>query len=271
MSPLCPLQRPRPVPSGGDAQPLRSDSFEHLQQAYASESELPVFWTPAYVEKRLIEAAYVSDRSTKKPGPKAFGNNWPDIMMEFSEVERFEAERNAFFDERQFKPDAAAVSRADEALAWIPAYVRHPLQCDAIRLYAAGKAFGIPVEPLLANRMKRARRGMPRALLQINADREQQRRRLAAQFAAEANERMANLAKRRRRPLTAEQQAFIKADVQQRLNEACQPFLRMEKDDIRPHHALPGKCLAPATYHRMRKAAAAAIADALNFAEVPIR
>ena len=255
---------------------VSTDGWGGRLEAHAEEREdgLPTYWTPEYVETRLIEAVAVIDQSTRRPGPKAYGNNWPDVLREFSDLVDSDAWENYLTTgkDSRIKPDAAAVSRADEALGWIPAYVGTEIQHDAIRLYVTSKAFGRPVEPVLAKRLKKARRGMTSALLKINAEREQERRRLAKAVAEEANGRKARLIQKRKgKPLTYEQNAFIDQEAHERMAAACAPFLPMHEKDIRPHHAMPGKCLSRRNYDKQRKLASAAIAEALNFAEVPIR
>ena len=69
-------------------------------------------WTRDDVEDRVVEAAKVLKRL---PNPKVQGyfNTWPDVMVEFADMVGRPAEPM-----RRPPPDAAAISRMEEAITW---------------------------------------------------------------------------------------------------------------------------------------------------------
>jgi hypothetical protein len=228
---------------------------------------LPAIWTPEHVQERLVSAIDVLWRTVGKIGPRQHANAWPEMLAEFTEVERFQAERNRFFESRP-RPTGEEISLSEHALDWSMRFLPDaPLQRDAIWLWAMGKALGREVSPILRKRKRKAMALIPATIARINAERDRARQRAAYALVGEANDRISRLMDKNK--LTIERRERIKREMQARLQLECAGLLPIQ--DIGPTEAMPGKCLTPGTYEWQRKKAAAAIAHGLNNAGEKVR
>ncbi len=222
-------------------------------------------WTPEMVGERMIEAIDVLHRSVGRVGPRRVGNGWPAFVREWEDLLDEDSWRNHQESRSELRPppDRFAVSRSDHALEWLNRFLLElPLQRDALWLWAAGQALGRDVEPFLRKRKRLAEAAMPMTLNRINAERERERRKIGRALVAEANARMDLL--RGKGKLTPERRARIAREMHERAVSMCAGIMPLA--EIRPTDAMPDRCLSPRTYHRMRKAALATIADGLNLA-----
>ena len=231
---------------------------------------IPIAWVPAHIGVRMIEAFSVLIASVGRVGPRSHSNAWPDMMQEFHELvdaqtrAQMEADRRAALERKRERPSAEAHSRADEALAWPLRYLRaFPLQADAIQLWAFCRATGREIEPILADRNKRAKALAADLSSKENTRRDLARSEVLRSNAAWANERLAGVSDPQRI-------AAIKRNAEIR----CQ----REIDDrdlravtLRPHEAMPGKILGRTYLDKQRKIAMMTICEALTRDEVVVR
>ena len=243
------------------------------------EDETPTQWTPEHVGKRLTEAFDVLSRYSVRVGPKKYGNGWPAMIHEFSDM--VDAQARALADkERQqaitSRPTSDEVSRMDEALRWSMNYLADlPMPADALMLWAYAKALHRDMDGMLHQRKKRAMALASGMMKRANADphhgdcrsladqwRAALRRQLAREVMDALNAKLAEIPK-------DEHEAAIKSaheDMKARCKTAnCLPYR------FRPRDAMPNRVMTRTWLDHNRKIAAAAIAKGLRRAAVPVR
>lgn len=254
------------------------DEFSTLTRAYADAGEdgIPLLWTPAHVQTRLVEAMRVCVRATVRPGPRSFGNNMPPVIREFADF----AGRGESGEERieKWMQDVEAIranrfsvdemSRADEAISWCATYIAaDPQQCDAIQAWAMCKAVGWSVEKLLRKRviaagklMERRKQEMPDVVTVDRETADEIRRRIKA-WAQDA--------------CTKEPKAKHKgiwASAMVRWNREIKAAKVIQRrSQVKPQDVMPGRVFTRAWLDQKRHAAAKGIADGLNDARVLVR
>jgi hypothetical protein len=158
-------------------------SFESYIEAYAEEGDIPAIWTPEHVTYRLVEVFDVLRRTPMRYLPKVYGNAWPTMVREYSDmvdteklaealvtgqtvtargmVQDAEAEARRIAEqeaaeevERKSKiPLPDEVSRAEEAMCWSMTYLqRRPMQADGLQAWAFCTAGNIPIDVFLRAR-----------------------------------------------------------------------------------------------------------------------
>lgn len=84
------------------------------------------------IRERLLLAAKLTERSTGRAGPKAYGNSWPPMLREFVDLVAQESgqegERDRDVNRIMLQPTARQISQAEEALTWR----RHVTEAQAL-------------------------------------------------------------------------------------------------------------------------------------------
>lgn len=255
-----------------------ADDLSSRAQAIG-EDEVPTQWTPEHVQNRLIEAFRLVRRNPRV-GPRVNANGWPEYLREFSDLtDMIEDEDLA---ELRKKITASEASRMNEALAWPMQYLEgKPLAADALMTWAYAIAIKRDMAALLAHRKKRAmalaaemmeRHNAPPhldpdgvvkdtrdpAVLQAYATRLE----IAREVAKITNVALSSAAVTIHAQIRADAQKAFRA----RCREAgCLPLV------VKPHEAMPGKCLSRTNLDRQRRNAAAAISHELSLQGALIR
>ncbi|WP_185982837.1 hypothetical protein [Aureimonas mangrovi] len=106
-------------------------------------------WTRELVLEELIRACEVYDALPIRTGPQAYGSTMPPILREvkdeFTAGGRAKANDNdakARAVLRRARATAADISRADQALAWVPAFVPTPDLREVLMRHAVVRARG---------------------------------------------------------------------------------------------------------------------------------
>lgn len=255
------------------------DELSELAAAYA-DGDTPSVWTPAHVQLRLIEAYGVLSRTPDRVGPKMFGSNWPAIVRDFADLVEAEKLEEAIRTknvrtlqsllasvdrlakdvigqeaqeaaDRVGLPDSIEASRAEEALSWGVQFLqRHPLQSDALHMWAFCTARGYKMAPILRKRVLAAD-------AKIAYRREQQKRDLARFWSAWANERIA---------ASLQSPASIKAEAIKLARARLAQFPRIKRSDV-----IPDRCFTKQWLDSNRKIGAELLAKALRKAGVSVR
>lgn len=250
-----------------------------------TEAAIPAAWTPEHVQARLVEAFDILARSGTRVGPRQHANGWPAMVHEFADLVDAQARAIAEKEkqqERAARPTADELSRMNEALAWPLHHLDgRPLQSDALMLWAYATALDRDMAAMLHARKKRATALADEMARRHNApphrddkgvvkdtrdpavlEAYERRAAIAREVAELANVEMA------RASLTkhAEIRAQARAAFLDRCREAGCPPLQ-----IKPHEAMPGRCLSRTNLDRQRKVAAAAVATGLRRAGVAVR
>ena len=155
-----------------------------LDRAAAYEGLTLIGWTPEAVALRMVEAASVVARTPMHIGPKGAQGFWPQVLvvaqdlvdeetqerlMRFphlvgdweahidSKTRRRMSENKSAEWSRPSQPEAAELSRAEEALRWPALYLAdRPLLADALTLWALCIGTGASLRASLRQRVKDA-------------------------------------------------------------------------------------------------------------------
>lgn len=108
----------------------------------------PDYWTPSEVDRRLVDAIRLGERTTGRVGPKAYGSGSPVYVHEaldlWYQAEQEEAERkaNAAVHNRvRLGATSTQVANADRAIRWPAIYLGDkPNERRALQLYLWCKA-----------------------------------------------------------------------------------------------------------------------------------
>lgn len=248
------------------------------------EGDVPSSWTPEHVQSRMVEAFDILARSGTRIGPRQHANGWPAMIHEFSDLVDAQARALAEKEKQQelgARPTADELSRMNEALKWPMAYLDgKPLQSDALMLWAYATALGRDMAAMLHHRKKRATALAEEMMRRHNApphlhegqikdtrdrsvlDAYERRMEIAREVTKITNEALARASNATHGQIRAEAHAVFKARCRE---EGC------SKLDVKPHEAMPGRCLSRANLDKQRKIAAAAIASSLRRGGVMIR
>ncbi|WP_199085984.1 hypothetical protein [Bosea sp. ASV33] len=233
----------------------------------------------------MVEAFDILARSGTRVGPRQHANGWPAMIHEFSDLVDAQARALAEKEkqqERAARPTADELSRMNEALKWPMAYLDgRPLPSDAMMLWAYATALGRDMAAMLHHRKKRAMALADEMMRRHNApphrddkgavkdtrepaviEAHERRAAIAREVAGLANAEMAkaNLSKH------AEIRVQARAVFMARCREAgCLPL------QVKPHEAMPGRCLSRTNLDRQRKIAAATVATGLRRAGIAVR
>ena len=152
-------------------------SFQRAIEAYAGvpddddqgdpfsrrEYVVPTLWTPYHVAKRLVVAFDILEAITHAPGPQMYGNGWPLMLREYSDLvdedslrnHRAEFERAAV--RRRLRPTPIEIDMSEEAIGWPGAFLTLGGQeIDALVLWTLSTVKGLNVSRLLMRRRARA-------------------------------------------------------------------------------------------------------------------
>lgn len=269
---------------------------------------VPKRWTATHVAKRMLDAFGIIDATTTTPGPKMFGNGWPDMMREASDLVDAKAWANhqAAFgsaaSRARARPTAAQIDMAEEACGWAPAVLpENSQEIDALYLWTIATARGLNVQRILNRRSSQAdamiaalrrRMGVQETVIR---DPEQLQRTIAG-VALSANllleEAVTELraARERQARTKPESPKGIRADrdVSDALDDIVfarkhavervrkialfeQLIVRPPEARIRRSEVMPGKVFTHPVYDVRRRDAAEAIADALDGRRVRVR
>ena len=218
------------------------DEFSTLTRAYADAGEdgIPLLWTPAHVQTRLVEAMRVCVRATVRPGPRSFGNNMPPVIREFADF----AGRGESGEERieKWMQDVEAIRANRFSVGWsVEKLLRK-------RVIAAGKL------------MERRKQEMPDVVTVDRETADEIRRRIKA-WAQDA--------------CTKEPKAKHKgiwASAMVRWNREIKAAKVIQRrSQVKPQDVMPGRVFTRAWLDQKRHAAAKGIADGLNDARVLVR
>lgn len=257
----------------------------HDRAQAIGEEGIPIAWTPEHVQSRLIEAFDVLARSGTRVGPRQHANGWPEMLREFSDdvdKQAREAAAKEKLERRRSLPTSDELSRMNEALAWPMAFLDgKPLQSDALMLWAYATALGRDMAAMLHQRKKRAMALAAEIERSHNAPPhvdpdgqvkdtrdpgvlEAYRRRsaIAREMAEIANAEMARSAPTMHAQIRVQARAAFLARCR---DAGCSPL------QVKPHEAMPGRCLSRTNLDRQRKVAAAAVAAGLRRRGVAVR
>lgn len=237
----------------------------------------PLAWTPEHVGARLVEAFDVLARSSTAIGPRQHANGWPAMIHEFADLVDAQARALAEKEKQQARsarPTADELSRMNEALAWPMAFLcGKPLQADALMLWAYATALGRDMSAMLLHRQKRAAALAEEMMRRHNApphivdgvvmdtrdpavlDAYERRIEIAREVTSITNEAMAAAPLQKHAEIRAQAQGAFRARCR---DAECLPLV------VKPHEAVPGRCLSRSTLDRQRKIAAAAVAAGLR-------
>jgi len=235
-----------------------------------TEAGIPAAWTPEHVQARLVEAFDILARSGTRVGPRQHANGWPAMVHEFADL--VDAQARAIVEkekqqERSARPTSDELSRMNEALAWPLHHLDgRPLQSDALMLWAYATALGRDMAAMLHARKKRAM-----ALAEEMARRHNAPPHIHDGKVKDTRDPAVLAAYERRREIAREVSATVSASealavLRSRCRDAgCLPLI------VKPHEAMPGRCLSRTNLDRQRKIAAAAVAAGLKRAGVAVR
>lgn len=229
-----------------------------------TETGIPATWTPEHVAARLVEAFRIVARDPHV-GPRQHANGWPEYLREFGDLtDQIEDEK---FAARRERLDSGQVSRMNEALSWPMRFLDgKPLQADALMFWALATARDRDMAAMLNKRKKRAMALAAEMSRKHNAPPHIHDGKVMdtrAPAVLEAYERRRAIAREVSATIPAPQAPAVLRD---RLAEAgCLPLV------VKPHEAMPGRCLSRTNLDRQRKIAAAAIASGLRRAGVAVR
>lgn len=96
------------------------------------------------IRDRLIEAAKLIERTTKRAGPKEYGSAWPPIIREFADLVAQEegTEKDRETNRIYIQPTARQITLAEEALSW-RRYVTEAQALAALNIWLRCKALRI--------------------------------------------------------------------------------------------------------------------------------
>lgn len=248
------------------------------------EGDIPTAWTPEHVQNRMVEAFDILARSGTRVGPRQHANGWPAMIHEFADLVDAQARALAEKErqqERRARPTAEQLSRMNEALKWPMTYLDgKPLQSDALMLWAYATALGRDMAAMLHHRKKKAMALADEIMRKHNApphihegkvmdtrdravlDAYERRMEIAREVARITNETLARAAKHTHAQIRAEAQAAFRARCR---DLGCLPLV------VKPHEALPGRCLSRTNLDRQRKVGAATVASSLKSAGLAVR
>lgn len=229
-----------------------------------TETGIPSSWTPEHVQVRLVEAFEILSRSGTRVGPRQHANGWPAMVHEFADLVDAQARAIAEKEKQQdraARPTADELSRMNEALAWPLHHLDgRPLQSDALMLWAYATALDRDMAAMLHQRKKRAT-----ALAEEMARRHNAPPHVDPEgVVKDTRDRAVLDAHERRRQIAREVAATVPAAealavLRARCRDAgCLPL------QVKPHEAMPGRCLSRTNLDRQRKIAAAAVAAGLR-------
>ncbi|WP_051988472.1 hypothetical protein [Bosea sp. UNC402CLCol] len=252
--------------------------------AAIGEGDIPTSWTPEHVQNRMVEAFDILARSGTRVGPRQHANGWPAMIHEFSDLVDAQARALAEKErqqERAARPTADELSRMNEALKWPMTYLDgRPMQSDALMLWAYATALGRDMAAMLHHRKKKAKALADEIMRRHNApphlhdgkvmdtrDRAvleayERRVEIAREVAKITNDALARASKTTHGQIKAHAQSVFRARC---LEEGCLPLA------VKPHEAVPGRCLSRTNLDRQRKAGAAAVAGGLRRQGVAVR
>ncbi|MGO4171575.1 hypothetical protein [Bosea sp. TAF32] len=232
---------------------------------------IPMAWTPEHVQARLVEAFDILARSGTRVGPRQHANGWPAMVHEFADLVDAQARAIAEKERQQLRsarPTADELSRMNEALAWPLHHLDgRPLQSDALMLWAYATALGRDMAAMLHARKKRAMALADEMMKRRNALPWGAGEHGAGDCRAMADQWRSAL----RRQIAREVSASVPASEAQAVFRArceasnCMPYR------VKPHEAVPDRCLSRTNLDRQRKVAAAAVASGLRRAGVAVR
>ncbi len=248
------------------------------------DGDIPTSWTPEHVQNRMVEAFDILARSGTRVGPRQHANGWPAMIHEFSDLVDAQARALAEKErqqERGARPTAEELSRMNEALKWPMTYLDgKPLQSDALMLWAYATALGRDMAAMLHHRKKKAVALADEMMRKHNApphihegrvmdtrdrsvlDAYERRMGIAREVTRITNATLAGTPKHTHAQIRADAQAAFRA----RCREAdCLPLV------VKPHEAMPGRCLSRTNLDRQRRAAAGTVAAQLWRGGVPVR
>lgn len=223
-------------------------------------------WTPEMVGARMIEAFDVLRRLPADRGPKKFGNGWPAMMKEWSDLLDPDAWKNAMAEaeartRRGLVPTREEISLSEEALAWPMLYLADsPLHADALQTWARCLASGYSIRGILAARSKKAK-ALAEAMTKTQNDHNHARRmQIAARVAKWANKRLKAASG------DVERCKAIKINADIRFRREIDAADAWDKT-ITPAQAMPGKIRTEKTLERYRKAACVIVCERLRSLE----
>lgn len=243
------------------------------------EGDIPTSWTPEHVQNRMVEAFDILARSGARVGPRQHANGWPEMLREFADdvdTQAREAAAKEKLERSSSVPTSDEISRMNEALAWPMAYLDgKPMQADALMLWAYATALGRDMAAMLHQRKKRATARADEIMRRANAAphgadcrslSDQWRAALriiaARETAALCNDALSASAKHKHAEIWRQAQGAFRARCR---DEDCSAL------SVKPHEAMPGRCLSRTNLDRQRKLAAAAVTSALRRAAVAVR
>lgn len=236
-----------------------------------TDTGIPASWTPEHVQSRLVEAFDILARSGTRVGPRQHANGWPAMVHEFADLVDAQARALAEKEkqqERSARPTADELSRMNEALAWPLHHLEgKPLQADALMLWAYATALGRDMAAMLHQRKKKATALAAEIARRHNAAPHQDDKGVVK----DTRDPVVLEAYERRRQIAREVSATVPAadalaELRARCRDAgCLPLV------VKPHEAMPGRCLSRTNLDRQRKVAAAAVAVGLRRQGVAVR
>lgn len=248
------------------------------------EGDIPTAWTPEHVQNRMVEAFDILARSGTRVGPRQHANGWPAMIHEFADLVDAQARALAEKErqqERGSRPTAEELSRMNEALKWPMTYLDgKPLQSDALMLWAYATALGRDMAAMLHHRKKKAMALADEIMRKHNApphihegrvmdtrdrsvlDAFERRMEIAGEITRITNETLAHAARHTHAQIRAEAQAAFRARCR---DAGCLPLV------VKPHEAMPGRCLSRTNLDRQRRIAAAGVSSGLYRQGVVIR
>ena len=255
-----------------------ADDLKQRAEA-VTEPGIPATWTPEHVGARLVEAFRIVTRDPRV-GPRQHANGWPDYVREFGDLT--DAIEDEMIAARRERVTADEVSRMTEALSWPMRFLDgKPLQADALMFWALATARDRDMAAMLNARKKRAMKLAVEIERRHNAaphrddkgvvkdtrapavlEAYDRRRQIASEVASLANAEMARSSLSKHAEIRAQARAAFLARCR---DAGCLPL------QVKPHEAMPGRCLSRTYLDRQRKVAAATIATGLRRAGVAVR
>jgi len=234
----------------------------HRDRRIDPEDQRPVFWTPEYVQKRIVDAFQTLARLPD--AVQGGGSAWPAVLREWADIDDAEtfanARREFFLATSREPPGPEAVSLMEEALRWPSTYLADaPLQADGLMLFAIAKTDDDNMRFFLARR----KAVVNERIAAIRRSRAGLRRAVAKRLTVEANLEMEATS-------SAAARAAIRQAVAARFQSEC-AALKCLDTPIRPMDVLPGKVLSRSNLDKQRKRAAARIAAGLDRDGVDVR
>lgn len=236
-----------------------------------TETGIPTSWTPEHVQDRLVEAFDILARSGTRVGPRQHANGWPAMVHEFADLVDAQARALAEKEKQQARgahPTSDELSRMNEALAWPMLHLDgKPLQADALMLWAYATALGRDMAAMLHQRKRKAAALAEEMMRRHNAPPHRDEKGVVK----DTRDPAVLDAYEKRRVIAREVSATVPASealavLRARCREAgCLPLV------VKPHEAMPGRCLSRTNLDRQRKIAAAAVAAGLKRKGVAVR